>query len=974
MATAKDDCDDAAVSSSSVTNQKQKRHPSAGPDPLWISRAQVDTLYETLTAVVVTGLRRLREDCNDELELDYILTGGSLLGAVRQHSILFTDDDVDIAILEPSTTTTSNSSSKRSAMDVVREGLPALLGPDYRYTVHAWEGGSDRVRHVRRSNVFVDVFALREYATEADLRGVLATKKNGRPQTEAYVTNLCNTIYTAMSMTSFSCSCPIVSSEPAVPSSPPTLEQVDPQQHEQRPQLNTLPEKVPTTLERTEASTYSKESSSPPPLSLPLFPLWHFVHRKSIELWPKEVYRPHELFPIMHSYKMGAVTQLCGPQMPVTLLVRAFGTDCFAVYYEHTSHHHHHPPAPTTKPNEIRDSSQNQLANFDAAEPTTTSTKIHNNNGNERDDNDGINHGHGLSSEYQPHFLPGGTWEGGVTRPLLPMHYQPMQSVSRAQRRPTLHDREALAQYLQDQWAMEQTIVEQQQHLALCTQTLPVLDASVLSKQTPKQSQQVHERRTIYMDGVFDLFHVGHLTAIQQCARLGDRVLIGVVGDKDAAGYKRPPIILAQDRVAVVAALSVVDKVICPCPLVVTEDFLLQHEIDLVVHGFANKDDAAKQAEFFRVPIQLGKFQQIEYYQGLSTTDIIQKISSLSLNDDCNKNDSDNERWALSATTKSINLQWFGSTLTEATLHNINMPYDPFPMELRVAIEPHIAKARINRTAAIDSVCRAAALSEDQLLRLIRDSTVMTTEGDFKFDTKVYPLRETLLRCGGMKEDIRLEQLHDCSNSKDSFCQVFSYNFSDFQRLFDEFVRKVCIPRMAASCCGSQMETVYYQSFPCIRIVQPGEFSIGPHADISYGHHAGSINFYVPFTAIQGSTASLFLESRPGSEDWHPILTSLDSYGIVKHFAGATCLHWTPENKTGSTRVSLDFRAIAGHIFDSLAIECGAYSDGYYTCCRRNGEGTWERVNSDLVPPDARTGFPWTIKDWTAYHAKKFAQ
>ncbi|KAL7470795.1 hypothetical protein ACHAXS_011052, partial [Conticribra weissflogii] len=41
------------------------------------------------------------------------------------------------------------------------------------------------------------------------------------------------------------------------------------------------------------------------------------------------------------------------------------------------------------------------------------------------------------------------------------------------------------------------------------------------------------------MDGVFDLFHIGHLHAIEQCAALGTRVIIGVTGDDDAAGYKR---------------------------------------------------------------------------------------------------------------------------------------------------------------------------------------------------------------------------------------------------------------------------------------------------------------------------------------------------------------------------------------------------------------------------------------------------
>ena len=110
--------------------------------------------------------------------------------------------------------------------------------------------------------------------------------------------------------------------------------------------------------------------------------------------------------------------------------------------------------------------------------------------------------------------------------------------------------------------------------------------------QPPQQQQATtRPRRKIYMDGVFDLFHVGHLRAIEQCAALGDRVVIGVTGDKDAASYKRPPILSQHDRVAVIQGLSIVDTIVCPCPLNVTESFLEEYAIDLAVHGFADAAD-----------------------------------------------------------------------------------------------------------------------------------------------------------------------------------------------------------------------------------------------------------------------------------------------------------------------------------------------------------------------------------------------
>ena len=120
-------------------------------------------------------------------------------------------------------------------------------------------------------------------------------------------------------------------------------------------------------------------------------------------------------------------------------------------------------------------------------------------------------------------------------------------------------------------------------------------------------------RRTIYMDGVFDLFHIGHLKAIQNCAKLGDKVIIGITGDDDAAGYKRPPIINQDERIAIISSLQEVDFIVCPCPLIVTEKFMDDLGIDLVVHGFANEDDAKRQEEFFEIPMKMNKFHRKGY-------------------------------------------------------------------------------------------------------------------------------------------------------------------------------------------------------------------------------------------------------------------------------------------------------------------------------------------------------------------------
>ena len=81
-----------------------------GPEPVLTSRKEVDALYETLDATT----KALKQ-----LNVEYIVTGGSLLGAIRQHSILFCDDDIDIAIID--------NSSDGSVYKKVSENLQTLL-------------------------------------------------------------------------------------------------------------------------------------------------------------------------------------------------------------------------------------------------------------------------------------------------------------------------------------------------------------------------------------------------------------------------------------------------------------------------------------------------------------------------------------------------------------------------------------------------------------------------------------------------------------------------------------------------------------------------------------------------------------------------------------------------------------------------------------------------------------------------------
>ena len=127
----------------------------------------------------------------------------------------------------------------------------------------------------------------------------------------------------------------------------------------------------------------------------------------------------------------------------------------------------------------------------------------------------------------------------------------------------------------------------------------------------------------VYMDGVFDMFHVGHLDAIKQCNNLG-KVIIGIVSDKDTETYKRQPIINEQMRKEIVSSCKYVDEIIFPAPLYLTKEFIQQHNIDIVVHAFANDEDYNKQKPYFK-NINL---KMINYSEKISTTEIIEICKS----------------------------------------------------------------------------------------------------------------------------------------------------------------------------------------------------------------------------------------------------------------------------------------------------------------------------------------------------------
>lgn len=131
----------------------------------------------------------------------------------------------------------------------------------------------------------------------------------------------------------------------------------------------------------------------------------------------------------------------------------------------------------------------------------------------------------------------------------------------------------------------------------------------------------------IYADGVFDLFHLGHMRQLEQAKKAFPDVylIVGVTGDEDTHKRKGLTVLSGKERAETVRHCKWVDQVVESCPWIVTPEFLEEHQIDYVAH-----DDipyGADEGDDIYAPIKKeGKFLVTQRTEGVSTTGIITKI------------------------------------------------------------------------------------------------------------------------------------------------------------------------------------------------------------------------------------------------------------------------------------------------------------------------------------------------------------
>ena len=141
---------------------------------------------------------------------------------------------------------------------------------------------------------------------------------------------------------------------------------------------------------------------------------------------------------------------------------------------------------------------------------------------------------------------------------------------------------------------------------------------------------KMNNMKNVYVIGVFDLFHFGHVELLRRARALGDRLIVAINGDDMVACYKRRPFLSEHDRLEVVKACRYVDEA-----FIIREydnkEYIKKYGINVIVHG--DDWDGEGYLKQIRVTPEFLEEHHVEmvylpYTKGISTSELVEKIRS----------------------------------------------------------------------------------------------------------------------------------------------------------------------------------------------------------------------------------------------------------------------------------------------------------------------------------------------------------
>lgn len=136
--------------------------------------------------------------------------------------------------------------------------------------------------------------------------------------------------------------------------------------------------------------------------------------------------------------------------------------------------------------------------------------------------------------------------------------------------------------------------------------------------------------RVVYVDGGFDLYHLGHIEFLKEAKKLGDYLLVGVHDDEAIRRVRGSnfPLMNLNERVLSVLSCRYVDEVVIGAPYSVTKDVLEKiYKVDVVAHGSNSVLNDYNDEDPYKLPKELGIFETVKTdHSDLTYNTIIDRI------------------------------------------------------------------------------------------------------------------------------------------------------------------------------------------------------------------------------------------------------------------------------------------------------------------------------------------------------------
>jgi rfaE bifunctional protein nucleotidyltransferase chain/domain len=123
----------------------------------------------------------------------------------------------------------------------------------------------------------------------------------------------------------------------------------------------------------------------------------------------------------------------------------------------------------------------------------------------------------------------------------------------------------------------------------------------------------------VFTAGVWDILHVGHLNLLNRAKALGNVLLVGVLTDEAAERYKPRPVMPFEQRIELVRALRMVDKVF-PVHDTNATPLIAELEPDILVHGSDISHKPGWEIGQTWIREHGGQFVVLPYTEGVSST------------------------------------------------------------------------------------------------------------------------------------------------------------------------------------------------------------------------------------------------------------------------------------------------------------------------------------------------------------------